>query len=309
MQKCLILGGDGFLGSHLVESLLKKGHSVIVFGRFKNNKVKNLNHVINRIELFSGDFLNTSNLEKALEGIDYVFHFISSSNPVTTINKPREEIELNILPTINLLSICARKGVKKIIFPSSGGSIYGNYPRGRASEEDLLNPISPHAIGKLIIERFLYYYFIQSKIDYVIYRISNVYGERQNIDSGQGIIPTIINKALQRKEIEIYGNTIRDYIYVRDVTSFIANNFDKEHKYRIYNIGSGKGTTLHNLLKIIKENTNLQLKIKKLEKRDCDIERIVLDTKRVREEFNFSPKVTLQEGIRKTYGAIRLKLL
>lgn len=309
MQRCLVLGGDGFIGSHLVESLLEKGHSVVVFGRFKKNKVKNLNHVRKRIELFSGDFLITPNLEKTLEGIDCVFHFISSSNPVATINKPREEIELNILPTINLLSICARKGVKKIIFPSSGGSIYGNYPRGKVSEEDLLNPISPHAIGKLFIEQFLYYYFIQFKIDYVIYRISNVYGERQEINKDQGVIPIILHRALRGETIEIYGNTIRDYIYVSDVANFIAENFDKKHNHRIYNIGSGKGTTLYRILNIIKEQTGPSLHIKKLARRSSDVQRIILGTERVRQEFNFSLNVTLAEGIKKTYNAIRLKLL
>lgn len=305
-QKCLILGGDGFLGSHLVDDLLLKGFDVRVFDRFKEKKSKNLNHVIKKIELLSGDFLNKSDLEKALENIDFVFHFISSSNPASTINKPGEEIELNVLPTINLLDICAKKKVKKIIFPSSGGSIYGNYPKGSASEEEPLNPISPHALGKLFIEQFLKFYFVQFKLDYLIYRISNLYGERQGINKGQGIIPIIINKALNEEVIKIYGNTIRDYIYVKDVTSFIANNFYKKHKFRIYNLGSDRGVTLFNLLKIIREQTKLPLHIKKLTRRSCDIQRIILNTKRVRQEFDFSPRITLKDGIKKTYQDLLL---
>lgn len=300
-QKCLVLGGDGFLGSHLVDDLLQQGFNVRVFGRFKKNKLKNLNHVIKNIEIFSGDFLYTSDLKKALLNIDYVFHFISSSNPASTINKPEEEIELNVLPSINLLNICAEKKIKKIIFPSSGGSIYGNYPKGKASEMDLLNPISPHALGKLFIEQFLKLYLIQFKLDYVIYRISNVYGERQDIAKGQGIIPTIINKALNNQTIQIYGDTIRDYIYVKDVTSFIANNFYKKHKFKVYNLGSGKGVALSNLLKIIKEQTKLPLNVKQLARRSCDIQRIILNTKRAREEFFFTQKTKLKEGIKKTY--------
>lgn len=305
-RKCLILGGDGFLGSHLVDDLLQRGFDVRVFGRFQENKVKNLNHVIKKIELFSGDFLNMSDLVKALNNVDYVFHFISSSNPASTINRPREEIELNVLPTINLLNICAKKKIKKFVFPSSGGSIYGNYPKGSASEMDLLNPISPHALGKLFIEQFLNYHLLQFKLDYVIYRISNVYGERQGINKGQGIIPTIINKALNKETVKIYGNTIRDYIYVKDITSFMANNFYKKHKFRVYNLGSGGGVTLFNLLRIIKEQIELPLHIRKLMRRSCDIQRIILNIKRVRQEFDFSPKTTLKDGIKKTYNDLRL---
>lgn len=308
MQKCLILGGDGFLGSHLVDDLLELGYEIRVFGRF-NKHVKNLNHVLQKIELFSGDFLNPSDLEKALNNIDFVFHFISSSNPASTIDKPFEEMELNILPTIHLLNLCVKKRVKKIIFPSSGGSIYGNVSKGKASEKDLVNPISPHALGKLFIEQLLNYYYVQLGLNYVVYRISNIYGERQRINKGQGIIPTIISKALKEETIKIYGNTIRDYIYVKDVTSFIVNNFSKKQKFKIYNIGSGQGVTLFDLLKIIRRQIKLPLKIKQLERRSSDIERIVLDIKRVDQEFNFSQKTKLKVGIIKTYKSINLKLL
>lgn len=308
MQKCLVLGGDGFIGSHLVEDLLQRGYGVRVFGRFKNDNVRNIQHIKKDAEIFSGDFLNTVDVDKAVTNVDYVFHLISSSSPISSVNKFAEEIRLNILPTINLLKICIKRKVKKIVFLSSGGSIYGNYPRGYPTEEEHLNPISPHAIGKLCIEQILNYYSIQNNLDYVTYRISNVYGERQRVNKGQGIIPEVITKALKGETIEIYGNTIRDYIYVKDVTSFIANNFFKKHIFRVYNLGSGKGIRLSQLLKIIRKETKITLSIKKLKRRPYDIERIILDTSRVRNEFNFSPKIMLENGIKRFFYDFQSKI-
>ncbi len=302
MQKCLILGGDGFLGNHLVDDLLGKGYDIRVFGRFKNGKVKNLDHVKNHIEIFSGEFLNAQDLEKALKNIDYVFHFISSSNPASSINRLRQEIEFNVLPAIQLLDICVKKKIKKIIFPSSGGSIYGHYSKGRAHEEDKIHPISPHALGKSIIEQFFHYHKIRHALDYIIYRISNVYGERKSAHKSQGVIPIILSKALKNETIEIYGNTTRDFIYVKDVTSFIADNFVKSHRYNLYNLGSGKGVKLLTLLKLIERQTGLKLNIKKLKKRNFDVDRIVLDIGRIKDEFNFSLQTPLPEGIKKTYN-------
>ncbi len=306
-KKCLVLGGDGFLGSHLVEDLLKKGYRVKVFGRFQNRKTRNLPPNAGKIELVSGDFLDPPDLKKVLTNIDYVFHFISSTNPNSKINF-YEEIRLNVLPTIKLLDICVRKKVKRIIFPSSGGSIYGSYPKGYASEEDPLKPISPHALGKLFVEQLLYYYFVQFQLDYVVYRISNAYGERQNIAKGQGVIPTIIIKALNGKTIKIYGNSIRDYIYVSDVTSFISDNFYKKHKYKIYNLGSGKGVSLFDLINVLGKQTGLTINIEKFQRRSFDVGRIILNTKRINEEFGFFPKTSLMEGIRKTYKGLKIRI-
>lgn len=306
MKNCLILGGDGFIGSHLVEDLLQRGYTVKVFGRIKNNKTKNLQHVKKDIEIISGDFANVQDVEKALKKVDYVFHFISASTPASSLHKPKEEIELNVLFTINLLQLCVKSNIEKIVFPSSGGSIYGNFSRGKAAEEAALNPISPHAIGKMFIEQFLHYYHLHHKLDYIIYRISNIYGERQLGKKQQGIIPTILNKAIKKEAVEIYGNTIRDYIYVKDVTTFIASNFNKKHKYRIYNLGSGKGIKLTDLVHRISEQTKLKIRTKKLTRRPIDINRIILDTKRIREEFDFTPKTSLKSGIKKIHAYFRI---
>lgn len=301
-KKCLVFGGNGFIGSHLVEDLLERNFEVKVFARFTDDKVKNLYETGHKITFIKGDFTNKKDLERAVEGVDYVFHFIYSSNPVDSATASFEkEILLNLIPTINLMDACVKYNIKKLIFPSSGGSVYGDSKIQHKNEEDHLNPITFYAINKLTIEKLLYCYWKQFGLDYIIYRISNAYGKRQSFNANQGIIPVAIKKAMQKKTINVYGNTIRDYIYVKDLTNFISNNFDKRHLYKIYNIGSGKGVRLLSLLRLIQEETGLQIKIKKLKKRKFDVDKVVLNIDRVKEEFNFNSKVGLREGIRKTY--------
>lgn len=306
-NRCLVLGGNGFIGSHLVENLLEKGFKVSVFGRFDSKKVKNLKQVKNRITFYQGDLSNTQDLENALRNAEYVFHFICGSTPASTMHAPQEEVKLNLLPTINLLDLCVKYKVKKIIFPSSGGAIYGNISKGFAYEDDFTNPLSPHAINKLCIEKLLHYYFAHHNLDYLIYRISNVYGERQKTYGSQGIIPIAIKKGIKGEIIEVYGDTIRDYIYVKDVTSFIARTFNKIHKYKIYNVGGGEGISLSKLLITIRKFTGLTLHLRKLKKRKGDVKRIVLNIDRIKSEFAFKPEVNLKEGIKKTFDYINTR--
>ncbi len=306
-DKCLVLGADGFIGSHLVEALLQRNFDVRIFGRFENNKFKNLEHVKNKLEICVGDFNNKNDILKAIKEIDYVFHFISYSNPASTSNNPLKEIEMNLLPTIYLLDLCIQHSIKKIIFPSSGGAIYGDSKKKKISEDTRLLPITPYAINKQTIEQYLYYYFSQKGLDYVVYRIANVYGERQIPKSGQGVIPTIISNTLQHQKVPIYGNTIRDYVYVKDVTDFIAENFNKKQRHKIYNVGSGRGVRLSKLIKIIENQISLKVNTQQLGNRTFDIERVILDISRINNEFLFKPTVDLSIGIKKTYTYIKQK--
>lgn len=307
-QKCLVLGGDGFLGSHLVDDLLSRGFDVRVFDRFNGEKIKNLVYPQDRLELFSGDFFDPASIDAALEDIVFVFHFISVGNPTSTINNPKKDIEDNVIGTINLLDACVKRGIKKIIFPSSGGAIYGDVKVGLASEDRVPNPITPYSINKLSIEKYLDYYKRYYNVDYIVYRISNPYGERQSADGTQGIIPILLRKVLLGDVIDIYGNSVRDYIHVKDATRLIAESFDKENKYDIYNLGSGEGTSLADILAIVENVVRIEPKKNQLERREFDVERIVLDISRIKEEFHFTPIADLADGIQITFDAIQQKI-
>lgn len=307
-QKCLVLGGDGFLGSHLVDDLLARGFNVRVFGKFDGEKPKNLVYPQDGLELFLGNFFDSASIDAALEDIAFVFHFISLGNSTSTINNPKKDIEDNVIGTINLLDACVKRGVKKIIFPSSGGAIYGDVKKGFASEDYVPNPITPYSINKLCIEKYLDYYKRYHNLDYIVYRISNPYGDRQSADGAQGVIPILLRKVLLGEIIDIYGNSVRDYIYIKDATRLITESFDKKNKHNIYNLGSGEGTTLTDILTIIESVVRVKPKKNELERREFDVERIVLDINRIKEEFHFAPTVNLMQGIRITSNAIKHKI-
>lgn len=304
-KKCLVLGADGFLGSHLTDDLVSRGFSVRAFDRFEDGKIKNLVYPQDGLEIFSGDFLSSESIEEALHDIDIVFHFISLGNPALTIKDPKSDIENNVLGTIKLLDACVKQGIKKVIYPSSGGAIYGDAKSEYAHEDSLLEPITPYSINKLCVEKYLSYYKRYYNLDYVIYRISNPYGERQSVDGTQGVIPILLKKVLHGETVDVYGNSVRDYIYVKDVTRFIAENFDKEHKYAIYNLGSGKPTSLTEILSVVEKVTQMTPKKNQLEKRKFDVDRIVLDINRIKKEFRFTPAIDFIDGVGMTFDSIR----
>jgi UDP-glucose 4-epimerase len=302
-MKCLVLGGDGFIGSHLVDDLLDKGHEIRVFSRFHDGKSFNLEHLRSEIEFFPGNFLNLADLEEALKGIDYVFHMISTSTPASTMGDPLLDIDTNIRGTVNLLELCVESKIKKIIFPSSGGTIYGETEQENISEDTNTNPICPYGISKLAIEKYLDYFHKLHGLDYLIFRISNPYGERQNMTGNQGVIPIFLNLIRQNKPITIFGdgNSIRDYIYVKDVTGFMADASFMDTKHKMYNLGSGVGQSLNELVDVMKDICERNIKIEFKDARKNDIKKFVLDISRIKNEFEFTPKTNVKKGIKKTW--------
>lgn len=308
MKKILILGADGFLGSNLAKSLLAdKGCEIRAFDLFKDGISRNLVGLEKKLEIFPGNFLNRSDLKKALEDIDIVFHYISLTTPGSSMKDPLIDVETNIKGTIVLLEECVKAKVKKIIFSSSGGAIYGNQEKDKLNEDDPQNPISPYAISKLAIEKYLEYYRINRGLDYLILRYSNPYGPGQNVVGSQGIIPIFLNLARQGKEITVFGDgkNVRDYIFIDDAienTKKLA--FKQNAKYRVYNIGKGEGATIDEVVEAIQRATGKKLKIKKMPARSIDVRKIMLDTSRAEEEIKYLRGVNLDDGIKRTWKRI-----
>jgi UDP-glucose 4-epimerase len=308
-SKILILGADGFLGSNLAKSLLEdKKYKIRAFDLFKDGVSRNLAGFENNLEIFPGNFLNREDLKKALQGMDYVFHYISLTTPGSSMNDPLIDVDTNIRGTIVLLEECAKAKVKKIIFSSSGGAIYGNQDKKALSEDDPQNPIAPYAISKLAIEKYLEYFRLNRGLEYLILRYSNPYGPGQNVVGSQGIIPIFLNLARQGKPITIFGDgkNVRDYIFIEDAienTKKLA--FRNNLKYRLYNIGEGKGATIKEVVGIIQKTTGRKIASKKMPARSIDVRRIVLDTSRAKKEIDYSLDTTLEKGIAETWKNIR----
>jgi UDP-glucose 4-epimerase len=303
-ENILILGADGFIGSSMAASLLRDSkYQISAFDFFKDGKSKNLEGYRGIIEFASGDFLNRKDLKKALQNVDYVFHFLSSTTPGSSMNDPLIDINTNVIGMLSLLDECVAAKVKKVIFSSSGGTVYGDQGKLKYSENDNTNPISPYGISKLTIEKYLEYYKINHGLDYLILRYSNLYGPGQNISGTQGIIPIFLNLISHNEPITIYGDgeNVRDYLYIDDAIEITKQLFNKENKYNLYNVGSGQGESTNEIIKAIEKIINKKAIINWLPDRKIDVKRIILDTTRLTNEIKYSPKVTVGDGIKKTW--------
>lgn len=306
-NRCVIFGGGGFIGSHLTESLLKNKYSVAVFSRKSDSSLKNLSKVIKDIQFIEGDFNNIDFVTKSINSGDIVFDLIASSVPFSSTQTPIEEINHHIFSHVRFIEACCKKKVKKIIFASSGGGVYGDKKKLPISENELLKPISPHAIGKIAIEYYLNYYSKMYKIPYIIYRLSNPYGPRQISEKGFGIVPTLFSHALKNTPPILFdhGNLVRDFIFIDDLVLAIVKSFDKENKFNLYNIGSNQGTSIKDLWIKIKKITGSNINPIFQSKRLFDIQSIILDTKRFEKGYKWKAVTSLNQGLQREFKWIK----
>lgn len=306
MTRCLILGGNGFIGSHLAEGLVARGYEVTVFDSFRHG-YDNISGIIDDVSIIKGDFQKESDLVEALKGADYVFHYISATSPATSFEDPVYDIESNVLASVKLFRIAAKMGAKKMVFPSSGGTIYGEAESFPIKETAPLSPIQPYAISKLAIERYLSYFNCVHNLDYLVVRYSNPFGERQSPYGKQGAIPIFLKKVQSRQMPVIYGDgtMVRDYIYIKDAVDATIALVEKKTEEKIFNVGSGEGTSLNELLRLISEVSGIEIKPEYAQASGLYISKVVLDISRVHEETGWMPKTTLAKGIRKTWDWIK----
>lgn len=305
MSRTLVFGANGFIGSHLVDSLVERGHSVRAFDRFSTEPKFNKNTAV---EIFRGDFLNQADLRQALKDIDYVFHFISMTTPATAEDDPVIDIQTNVRTSVELFKLCVDEKIRKVFYASSGGTIYGESEQGEKHKEtDPLRPISPYAIGKLSIENYLRYFKIKRGLDSTVFRIANPYGERQALHSKQGVIPIFLENIYQGLPITILGDgsMVRDYIYVKDVASMIVDVFEKPNLQEVYNLGSGEGKSINEIIDVAREITGDNITINYKPSPATFVKSSVLDMTRFEDEFHLRAITTLQQGMNLTYKYIR----
>ena len=302
LRNCLVLGGGGFIGANLVKELIKNGYFVKVFDQ-KNFSRKNLQEFSNQIEIIEGDFSNSSDLIKAIDSVDYVFHLISTTLPSTSLENIVYDIESNVIPSIQFLKICHEVKVKKVIFISSGGTIYGIPKFLPIPENHPIRPITSYGIVKSTIESYLELYRNLWGLDCCIFRLSNPYGEKQNPKGIQGIIPVLLHKAINNEELEIWGDgeVIRDYIHIEDVVNVLVKSIQQNTPEVIYNLGSGVGTSINQLISIVRNSINPDLCVKYLDNRSFDVPANVLDISLLKYRFSFNEKLSLEDGILKLY--------
>ncbi len=299
-MKCLLIGGAGFIGSHIVDALVERGHEVRIFD-LPNVSTENLTKSIESVELIKGNFQNENDISAALTDMDVVVHLVCSTVPGPSNENPIYDVETNVVGTLNLLKKSVEKNIKKIIFASSGGTVYGLPQVLPISELHPTNPICSYGITKLTIENYLALYKHLYGLDYTVLRIGNPYGERQRINNIQGAVAVFLGKALTGDTITIWGNgsVARDYFYVGDLVSAFVKVIESEVPSSVYNIAGGRSYSLNDVLSIIGQVSGQVLKVRFSPARDLDVSDNCLDIKRARDELEWHPEISLGEGVEK----------
>jgi UDP-glucose 4-epimerase len=300
VARCLVVGANGFLGSHLVDELARLGHEVTAFDRFSSGQAS---YTASGVSRRIGDFLNKADLADAVTGQEFVFHFVSTTTPASAENDPTMDIRTNLASTVELLESCVEAGVAKVFFASTGGAIYGDQPGVELTETTLPLPISPYAIGKLSIEGYLRYFERKHGLASVIFRISNPYGPRQHPNKKQGVIPIFLTRLSQGLPLVVLGDgsMVRDYLYVGDVVRMIGQTVEADNAYPVYNIGRGVGASLADLLAVIERVTGIIPEIQTEPAPSTYLQRVVLKTERYQREFGYPEFVSLDEGVAATW--------
>ncbi|MDX2345902.1 MAG: NAD-dependent epimerase/dehydratase family protein [Legionella sp.] len=296
-KKILVLGGNGFIGSHLIDALLDKKYMVRVFDKASNALS---NHIDNsNFEMIKGDLTNEVDMTHALADCDICFHLISTVLPKSSNLNPVFDIETNLMGSVKLLNLAVKANIKKIIFLSSGGTVYGLPMQLPIDENHPTNPLCSYGITKLAFEKYLHLYHQLYGLDYTILRLANPFGERQRTEASQGAVAVFLGKALRKEKIEIWGDgsIIRDYIHISDVVNAMLRAIPYENAQRILNIGSGHGLSLNEILDNIELVTGNKLVRAYTDTRKFDVPINILNSSRAKKALDWTPALSFKEGL------------
>lgn len=301
MMKCVVVGGGGFIGSHLTQALLAQGCEVTVFDRPESRYLGYLQKM--GASLQTGDFLNPDDLGRAVSGCDVLYHLVSTTVPQTSNDNPVYDVYSNVLGTLRMLDLAGKAQIKKVVFASSGGTVYGIPQEIPIKENHPTEPTSSYGISKLTVEKYLHLYSTLYNMDYCVLRIANAYGERQPVTETQGVISAFLDRAIRRQEIGIWGDgsIMRDYIHVSDIVNALVKAAAYEGDPKIFNVGGGQGHSLNDIIGVIENITRLSIQPKYMPGRLFDVPINVLDISRAKMYLNWQPAVGLFEGISRMY--------
>nr|WP_230957977.1 NAD-dependent epimerase/dehydratase family protein [Burkholderia diffusa] len=302
---CLLLGGGGFIGAAVARELLGAGHRVRIFERptvppsqnFASNSA---------VDWMSGDFLNKNDIALAVDGVDAVLHLVSTTLPKNSNDDPTFDVQSNVIGTLQLLDQMVKHDVKRMVFASSGGTVYGIPQHIPIVESHPTDPLVSYGITKLAIEKYLELYRRQHALQSVVLRVANPYGSGQRLGVAQGAVGEFIHRALTGDGLEIWGDgsVVRDYLYVSDVARAFRLALDYQGRERVFNIGSGVGTSVNELVAAIEFVLARPIERRYSVGRSFDVPVSVLDITSARQELGWMPTVSLIDGLKMTVASM-----
>jgi len=306
-MKVLVTGGAGFIGSHLVDRLIQEGHEVVVVDNLSTGKRRNLNRAARFFKLD----IQSWRLERVFrnERPNVVMHLAAQMDVRKSVEDPVFDAQVNVLGTLNVLQQAVRHGVRKVVFSSSGGAIYGEQETYPAPESHVTRPLSPYGISKLCGEQYLSYYQRVSGLQVVNLRYANVYGPRQDPDGEAGVVAIFIQKLLNNEQAIVNGNgrQTRDFVYVEDVVEANLAVMGQETQ-GTYNVGTGEETSINDVLRILVGHTNSTCKELHGPAKHGEQVRSVIDASKIRQELSWEPRTELSEGLKRTIDYFRERM-
>jgi len=306
-MKIIVTGGAGFIGSHLAESLLNDGHELLIFDNFLTGKKDNLSFDDN-FRLVEDDFGSEDSLA-LIKNFDpeVCFHLAAQSSVVVSVQDPVLDFEHNILQPIKLIQVLLKSNCKKLVFTSSGGTIFGEPSVIPTAEEDYADePESPYGVAKKRLNELIKIMTKNSNLKYSILNLSNVYGQRQDPHGEAGVVSIFANKYLNNEEPIIFGDgeQTRDYVYVKDVVSALikASTIDENH---FLNIGTGVETSVNDLVNSMKIQFNSQINPIYKPAREGELKRSVLNNTKAKEDLDWKPEYSLDSGMKEVFNWLK----
>ena len=302
-MKILVTGGAGFIGSHLVEELLSNEHEILIFDNCLTGKKEHL-EITGNFTFINDDFGSENSLE-VIEKFDpdICFHLAAQSSVVVSVENPALDFEHNILQPIKLIQVLLKSNCKKLVFTSSGGTIFGEPTVIPTAEEDYADePESPYGVAKKRLNELIKIMLKNSSMKYSILNLSNVYGPRQDPHGEAGVVSIFANKYLKNEEPTIYGDgeQTRDYIYVKDVVSALikASKIEENH---FLNIGTGIETSVNDLANSMKIQFKSEINPIYKPAREGELNRSVLNNTKAKKELNWKPEYSLDDGMKQVF--------
>ena len=303
-MKVLVTGGAGFIGSHIVDRLVMEGHEAVIVDNLATGKRRN----INRAARFYKMDIQSWRLERVFrnERPNVVMHLAAQMDVRKSVEDPMFDAQVNVLGTLNVLQQAVKHGVRKVIFSSSGGAIYGEQEVYPAPETHAMRPLSPYGLSKLCGEQYLSYYQRISGLQAVSLRYANVYGPRQDPEGEAGVVAIFIQKMLNNEQAVINGNgrQTRDFVFVEDVVEANLAMIGQDTQ-GTYNVGTGVETSVNDLFRILVQHTGSTCKEIHGPAKKGEQARSVIDSTKLRQEVSWEPRADLSEGLKKTVEYFR----
>jgi UDP-glucose 4-epimerase len=293
---CIVLGGGSFLGTNLCRRLAASGVHVGAFGRrclFP--------HDLAGVQWHHGDFSDPVTLASAIEPYEIVFHLVHNSTPQSANLDIPGDFQ-TVTATLSLLELCRNMPIKRVVFVSSGGVLYGPAEQIPTPETAPTEPITAYGVSKLTIEKYLALYERLHGLSFRILRVANAFGPFQTLTKGWGVIAVLIARAMQSEDIEIWGDgsVVRDYVFVDDVVDALVTASTNQSAERIFNVGSGAGRSLRNVIGAIEAQLGMKLPIKWKPGRAVDVPISILSIDRAKTQLHWSPKTSFEDGLART---------